>query len=170
VEALLSHSAYLWLALGAALIAVEAATVPGLGLFLGGLGALCTGIMVESGGVTDENAALQFACFFGFTTLWTALLWKPLMKFRQGSAQEKDREIGNVVGENAIVGEAGLKRGDTGQVRWSGTLVSAELDASADVEFLPAGSHVTITSGSGTTFTVKPKLLQAGNATPSSRS
>jgi membrane protein implicated in regulation of membrane protease activity len=157
METLLSHPTGFWLGLGAFLIVFEAITMPGLGLFLAGLGALCTSLLVKAG-ITDEGAlGAQMAWFFGLTTLWTAVLWKPLLKFRMKSRNKDGIELNNMVGGTATVGEHGLKRGGIGQVAWSGTLMNAELEASVPVEFLPAGALVLIKSVSGTTLTVIPK-------------
>ncbi|MGH6836499.1 MAG: NfeD family protein [Methylocella sp.] len=157
METLLSHSAYFWLGLGAFLIVFEAITTPGLGLFLAGIGALCTCLLVKAG-IADERAlGAQVAWFFGLTTFWTAVLWKPLLKFRMSSKHKDGIELNNMVGGTATVGKDGLERGQIGQVTWSGTLMNAELEASALVESLPAGALVVIKSVSGTTLTVIPK-------------
>jgi membrane protein implicated in regulation of membrane protease activity len=152
---LLSNPTEFWLGLGALLIVFEAITVPGLGLFLAGIGALCTSLLVKAGIAAALGA--QVAWFFGLTTFWTAVLWKPLLKFRMKSRHKGGIELNNMVGGTATVGEHGLGRGRTGQVAWSGTLMTAELEASAPVESLPAGALVVITSVSGTTLTVIPK-------------
>ena len=157
METLLSHPAEFWLGFGAFLIVFEAITMPGLGLFLGGIGALCTGLLVKAG-IADEGAlSAQVAWFFGLTTFWAAVLWKPLLKFRMRSWHKGGIELNNMVGGTATVGEHGLARGGIGQVTWSGTLMNAELEAQAPVESLPAGALVVIKSVSGTTLTVIPK-------------
>lgn len=155
METLLSPAGF-WLGLGAFLIVFEAITIPGLGLFLAGIGALCTGLIVKAG-IADEGAlGAQAAWFFGLTAFWTMVLWKPLLKFRR-KGKHKDVELNNMVGGTATVGEHGLARGRVGQVAWSGTLMNAELEASEPVEFLPAGALVVIKAVSGTTLTVIPK-------------
>lgn len=69
METLLSHSAYFWLGLGAFLIVFEAITTPGLGLFLAGIGMLCTGLILVKAGFVDEGALdAQVAWFLGLTT------------------------------------------------------------------------------------------------------
>jgi membrane protein implicated in regulation of membrane protease activity len=158
METLLSLSADFWLGLGAFLIIFEVAiTTPGLGLFLAGIGALCTGLLVKAGVVDGGALGAQVAWFLGLTTFWAAVLWKPLLKFRMQSRHKDGIELNNMVGGTATVGEHGLERGRIGQVAWSGTLMNAELEASAPVETLPAGALVAIKSVSGTTLTVIPK-------------
>ncbi len=157
MDALSSHVSYIWLIAGAILIIFEAATVPGLGIFLGGLGAICTGILIEAGYIDASSSGAQFACFLALTAFWALVLWKPMLKFRGGIKGKHHAELDNVVGGSAIVDERGLKRGETGQVLWSGTVMKAELDDSTNIDSLSAGSHVTIKSISGTTFKVIPK-------------
>lgn len=157
MESILSHSVNFWLGIGAFLIVFEAITIPGLGLFLAGLAALCTGLLVKSGLVGEAALGAQAAWFFGLTAFWTAALWKPLQKFRMKSRKKHAIELNNMVGGTATVGEHGLEHGRIGQVIWSGTLMNAEIDASAPVSSLPAGALVVIKSVSGTTLTVIPK-------------
>lgn len=157
MQTLFSNPVYTWLAFGALLIAFEAFTAPGLGIFLGGLGAICAGILIKAGVVGTDDIAMQFACFFAFTAFWAVVLWKPLMKFRSGGKNKTTEGYSDIIGSSAVVGDAGLKRGEPGQVKWSGTLMSAELDDSAAVKELPAGAQVTIKSVSGNVFKVIPK-------------
>lgn len=157
MEALLANPAYLWFGTGALLVIGEAMIGPGLGIFLGGLGAISAGILIEAGMVAADAMATQFTCFFGFTIIWTVVLWGPLKKFRTGKGGKSSSNYSDVVGGTAIVSGQGLKRGETGQVAWSGTLMNAEIDDSAGVASLPAGAQVEIKSVSGNTFKVTPK-------------
>jgi membrane protein implicated in regulation of membrane protease activity len=95
METLLSHSAYFWLGLGAFLIVFEAITTPGLGLFLAGIGALCTGLLVKAGFVDEGALGAKVAWFLGLTTFWAAVLWKPLLKFRMQSRHKDGIELNN---------------------------------------------------------------------------
>lgn len=149
----------IWLLAGAILVAIEVFTVPGLGLFLAGLGAMSTGIVIRLGIVDTGNTAAQFCWFFALTTVWTASLWRMFRKFRLSlhtKGRKEGTEIIGLVGSQAIINEPGLKRGETGQVRWSGTLMSAVLHEKTQEDFLPAGSSVLIESVSGTLLTVSP--------------
>lgn len=149
----------IWLMVGAGLIALEAVTSPGIGLFLAGLGAMTAALMIQSGIVDITNYAGQFAWFCAFTTLWAALLWKPLQKFRTSHhtrGPHGQEHIQNIAGSRGVVGKHGLMRGKTGQVAWSGTLMNAVLDEHAPAEFLPEGTTVLIRSVSGTTLSVTP--------------
>ena len=147
--------AYCWLAFGTFLIVVELLTAPGLGLFIGGLGAYSTAIIITTGVVDKSDSALQFVAFFGFTAIWAAILWKYLKKFRH--KLKAGTNYSDVIGGTAIIAGNGLKRGETGQISWSGTLVNAEIDDAVTIDFLPTGTHVEIKSVSGNTFKVTPK-------------
>src|SRR5262249_49812474 len=156
MEILFGNPVYAWLAAGAFLIVFEALTMPGLGIFLGGLGAVCTAILIQAGIVGSDATALQFACFFGLTTVWAIVLWRPLMKFRTGGKNAKADGYNDMVGGIAVVGERGLKRGEVGQVTWSGTVMNAELDSSSSVDTVSAGVQVVIKSVSGNLLKVSP--------------
>ena len=152
-----SDPANLWLAAGAALIAFEAFTAPGLGLFLAGFGAFCAALLTKAGVVDPANIPAQFAWFFGTTALWTVVLWKPLRKFRTGRRHGGDAiQNNNLVGNTAVVARGGITPGGTGQVHWSGTLMQAELDASAP-RALSEGEKVHIHAVTGNTLKVTPQ-------------
>ena len=128
---------------------------PGMGLFLGGLGALLTGIVVHSGIIDANSFTYQLTAFFGFTTLFAVLLWKPLAKFRTKN-HPSTSNYNDVIGTSGIVTGKDLKHGELGQIVWSGTIMNAEL-ASSVLLPLPIGSHVTVISFNGTTLKVTPK-------------
>jgi len=145
-----------WLFAGALIIALEAFTAPGLGFFLGGLGAICTSIAIKAGWVGEANIAGQFAWCFGINIVWTGVLWKPMRKFRMKHKRTADMKPNNLIGETAIVAKGGLKRGEVGQVLWSGTLMNAELERSSDAD-LPEGAKVSVHAVSGNTLKVTLK-------------
>ncbi len=146
--------AALWLIAGVILIVTEAVTVPGIGLFLAGLGALCTGLLVKAGMVEESAIFAQFSWCFGLTTVWAIVLWRPLQKMRSGKQKKGSAALPNPVGETAIAGKGGLKRGGTGQAMWSGTWMNASLDTSSQQESVPEGARVKIMSVVGTTLYV----------------
>ena len=65
METLLSNPTYFWLGLGAFLFVFEELTMPGLGLFLAGIGALCTSLLVKAGTIDEGALGAQVAWFFG---------------------------------------------------------------------------------------------------------
>lgn len=157
MEEILREPVNAWLAAGAFIIAFEAFTVPGLGLFLGGLGALCTALLIKAGVVKETSTAAQFAWCFGVTVGWALLLWKPLQKYRlKRRARNTEVKTNNLIGEIVIVGEGGLKQGEVGQVIWSGTVMNAELESS-HAHDLPQGAKAQVHSVSGNILKVTPR-------------
>ncbi len=154
------HIVTIWLLIGASLIVLEVITAPGLGIFLAGLGAMSTALVIEVGIVAEESIVAQCAWAFAFTVLWIAVLWKPLKNFRAAGrnkiSPEDNKEHSDMVGSVAVVSKSGLARGRLGQVVWSGTLMTAVLDELHGVESIPEGALVKIVSVSGTTLTVQP--------------
>lgn len=140
----------IWLIVGAVFLALEAFGLPGLGLVFAGIGAIVTGIVIESGGVEASDIVLQGAVFCAGTVISALLLWKKLKQWR---LNPKQPEYSNIVGEMAVVAGAGLTRGERGQVRWSGTVMQAEIDG--DAEAIEAGAQVKITALHGSVLKVK---------------
>lgn len=149
-----------WLLVGASLIILEVLTAPGLGIFLAGLGAMCTALVIELGIVAEESLTAQFAWAFALTVIWGVVLWKPLKNFRSAGknklSPDDRKEHSDIVGKMAIVGKDGLKKGMMGQATWSGTAMTAILDEHSHEDFLPEGAQVKIHSVDGTTLIVQP--------------
>lgn len=141
----------LWLLAGIVFMAIEAIGIPGMGFLFAGLGALTVGVWLNF--ASDTNTITQFVIFFGATTVWAGLLWKPLQKFRVG----KTGGYNNIIGDDAFVGEHGLKKGAVGEATWSGTIMKAELSPDASVESLSSGDTATIIAVSGNKLILKPK-------------
>lgn len=142
----------LWLIAGAALLALEAFGIPGVGFLFVGIGALGTAITVELDIVNEFDYVSQFATFFITSAAITVLLWKKLKAWRIGKNQDA---VGNMVGDKAIVGKGGLIRDQEGQVQWSGTTLRAVLANDAPESSLPEGRSVTIIAVKGNLATVK---------------
>jgi len=153
MQEIITNPVYIWLLLGIFLIAAEAMTAPGMGIFLAGLGALATAIILRFDLVDAANLTWQCISFFAFTSFFALVLWKPLKKLRTSSRSGKHK-FHDMIGSAAIVTGNGLKMGETGQVLWSGTIMNAELDSSVASEFVSAGTTVTVKSLSGTTLRV----------------
>lgn len=142
----------LWLLAGAAMLALEAFGLPGIGLLFAGLGAILVGAAVEAGLVGTDNYAAQMAVFLIFTSIFAALLWKKLKSWRMNPRGETYQ---NMIGETAVIALSGLQKGATGQVRWSGTLMQAELDPSESAMGLAEGTIVKIVAVKGNVLHVK---------------
>lgn len=147
------ESSVLWLIAGAAFVALEAFGASGVGFLFGGLAALSVALLIKAGLVGEAATLPQFIWFFGLTTAWAALLWKPVRRLTGG----RTKAYSNLIGEEATVGEGGLRKGVEGQVVWSGTLMRAEMAAEEPVESLEAGAKVVISRVEGNKFFVMRK-------------
>jgi membrane protein implicated in regulation of membrane protease activity len=144
----------LWLLLGiAAVLAEVLAVAPGIGLLFTGLGALGVSLLLYSLPGADISLLGQLTWFLAFTAVWAVLLWKPMKRWRMPSA--KSGTYSNIVGDRATVGAEGLRKGEQGQVTWSGTVMNAELADDATLEDLPAGATVEVAAVRGNTLIVK---------------
>jgi membrane protein implicated in regulation of membrane protease activity len=140
----------LWLIAGVACLGAEAAGVTGVGLLFAGLGALTAGSIVTA--QPELSLLHQWLCFLAATALWALFLWKPLQKWRSEGSKNGYK---NIVGDVVYIGSNGLKKGETGEATWSGTIMRAEL--AEGIDMLPGGSQAIVTSVSGNTLIVKPK-------------
>lgn len=145
-----------WLIAGAALMALEAFGIPGIGLFFAGLAAIVVGGLVASDVVGAESYLIQLSLWFGMTCLMAVTLWKPMKRWRT-NPNSKDK-FSNMVGDTATVSGADLVVGAAGKVKWSGTTMSAEIAAGSTVSEIPVGTTVEIVEVRGNTLIVKPKL------------
>ncbi|PZP85601.1 MAG: hypothetical protein DI582_05400 [Azospirillum brasilense] len=145
-------AAVYWLVAGAALLALEAFGVPGIGFLFAGLGALIVGLVVQAGLVAEGAFIAQWAIFFLSTTLFALLLWKKLKSWR---LNPNAPQYSNMVGTEAVVTQPLI--GDAvGEVRWSGTLMRARLhDATTGDAAL--GTTVIVRAMDGNVLLVAPK-------------
>lgn len=147
--------AYIWLIAAVMLMALEAFGLPGIGLMFAGLGALIAGMAIQIGLVAEANYILQGIIFFLGTVVSTALLWKPLQKWRIKLHQKPAYD--SLVGGMATVHGAPLGKKREGQVMWSGTIMAAELAPDATVDELPVGTRVTVGDVRGSLVIVRPR-------------
>lgn len=147
-------ASYGWLLASAVMLCIEAFGVPGIGFLFAGIGAFAAGLATQSGWIAQDAYLAQCACWFATTTLSAALLWKYLKRWR---SQKPGEQYQNFIGTTATVIEP-LFPGRSGKVRWSGTVMLAELDPTA-FESVAEGVTVEVTSTRGTTLIVKPRLV-----------
>lgn len=141
----------IWLLTGALFLALEAFGIPGVGFLFVGLGAILTGLLIELAIIAPEAYVLQLAALFINSSVLAMLLWKKVQQLRSGKSGTPYQ---NMVGDEATTVGA-LTAGHKGEVRWSGTLMRAELEAgSPDAA---DGDTVIITAVHGNVLTVKTK-------------
>ena len=145
---------YIWLALGALFLAIEALGVSGVGFLFAGLGAFTTGLLIHYD-VSDPKILMeQLAWFFGTTVIWTAVLWVPLQRMRVSRVLAS--EYSNILGNTAVVTGGPLIKGQTGHVKWSGTTMKAELDPKTLTDEVPEGADVVVRDTRGIKLIVAP--------------
>ena len=146
---------YLWLIAGGVLMALEAFGAPGIGLFFGGLAAVLVGLLIQADLLSTADYVLQFGAWFGLTSVLALLLWKPMKRWHTRPSAGGS-EYHNMVGDMGTVCDGELVRGSTGHVRWSGTIMIAEIDPIADAVRIEEGAKVEITQVKGNTLFVRP--------------
>lgn len=145
-----------WLIAGAALMALEAFGIPGIGFFFAGLAAIVVGGLVVSDVIGAESYLIQLSLWFGLTSVMAVALWKPMKRWRL-NPNSKDK-FSNMVGDTATICGADLAKGAPGKAKWSGTIMSAELAAESAASEIPVGTLVEVVEVRGNTLIVKPKL------------
>ena len=148
---IIENAPYIWLALGATLLALEAFGASGIGFLFAGLGAIVAAIFAHLGWA--ETFLSQTSAFFLATVFWAVILWMPMQKLKvQKGAESTD--FNNMIGDEATVSQGGLAANITGKVRWSGTTMSAKLLAGSVPQ--AEGATVIIKQVKGTVLTVAP--------------
>lgn len=140
-----------WLIFAAFCFAMEALGITGVGFFFAGLGAVSLGLLMELGIVSEQAFVAQFAWFFGFTAIWAALLWKPIKSYR---IHKQGEVFNNMVGDKCVVIKAPIVKGKKGAVKWSGTVMHAELVATSSAEAVAVDEEVVIKEVKGNTLFV----------------
>ena len=144
-------TAIYWLMVGVLCFALEAIGLTGAGLFFAGLGALCLAVLVHLGVVGDMSWVAQFAWFFGLTALWAAALWQPLKNYRM---RNRKSDYSNIVGERGTVVEVPLVKGKDCKVKWSGTVMIAELDKDSSIDEIAIDETVIVKKVEGNRLVV----------------
>ena len=140
----------LWLIAGAAFIALEVFGVPGIGFLFAGIAALIIGGLVEFDILASDDVLLQFALFSIMSLASAALLWKKLKTKRAVP-------YSNMVGTEATVATGGLVGNKEGQVKWSSTLMRAQLMENDGNTTIAEGTTVIIQHVDGNLMFVTPK-------------
>jgi membrane protein implicated in regulation of membrane protease activity len=148
----IENAATLWLLAGAAMVALEVSLgMISIVLLFTGLAAIVVGASLLLGLVAFDSVLTQWSLFFAATAAWGAGLWKPLRQLRS----RKSNEFNNMIGDKAKVLEGGIAPKQQGNIRWSGTVMKAELEETV-TQSLPEGANVEIVSVKGTVATVRP--------------
>lgn len=140
-----------WYLLSLFLFILEAAAVPGIGLFFAALGAMSLGLFVQVGLFPHPDWLVQTTAFFFLTGLWAMALWKPLQKIRLRRVMKSDQHQ-DVIGRFVEVGPGGIKKGKKGNAYWSGALLNARIADDATVASAGSGEELKIVAVEGSTL------------------
>lgn len=120
-------------------------------LFLGGtivllfssLAALTIGFLITFAILDTVDQVHQIIYFFLLTSVYSAILWKPVKKIMQ---PKKLQEYSNIVGRECKVVESAIAKGKIGKVEWSGSLFNAQIATDSVYEKFEVGEIVKITA------------------------
>lgn len=149
------NAATFWFICAGLLLAMEAGAGFTIVLLFASMAAFSLGILIEIDLVQQSNLTAHFIYFFGFTLFWTGLLYKPLRELIK--KKQSENNYSNILGGVAVVGGEGLKKGQVGQVNWSGSVFKAQLKENSEVEEVVANQQVTIVDIKGNIFIVEEK-------------
>ena len=101
----------------------------------------------------------QVTCFFAATAFWVAILWRTFQRLYGDSTPG----YSDMIGRDAIVGDAGLTAGKVGQVRWSGANMNARLAPESEPTVVAPGGDVVIVNVVQGELIVAPKPSTASD-------
>lgn len=144
-----------WIAAGFIMLAAEVLLFgfTTIILLFAGLGALATGLLMMTG-VLAETWTAGLSCFGISTGLISAVLWQPL-KSMQNSGAPPQKQTSDLIGHEFVLQQP-VTATQTGRHRYSGVDWKIELDDSAGVARLEAGTRVVVASVDAGVFRVRP--------------
>lgn len=152
INFLLQYTIECWLCFGIILIILEIICGwPTIALFFSGLACINVAMALIFNLVSKTNIIEQCIIFLGCTLVWLICFWRPAKKLLQ---QNNKNTYHNIIGTTAIVHQVDLKKGEIGEIKWSGTICKAMIIEN-NLDIIPANSLVTITETQGNIFIVK---------------
>jgi membrane protein implicated in regulation of membrane protease activity len=152
---LADYAVWIWISAALTLILLEVIMGFPLVFFITGLAAFSAAFAIWLWPILVGSVIDQVIVFLGAIPLWALILWKPL-KLALKKHKEQNNFL-NIVGQSAIVNEAELIKGKSGNIRWSGTIVRAQLSQDVQQAKVSAGEEVTIVEVKENIFIVKHK-------------
>jgi membrane protein implicated in regulation of membrane protease activity len=150
------YISFFWFILGIFFILLELKLgFSAIYFFFTGLSSITVGFLLTWNFLDPNNYTAQLIVFFVSLICFSAVLWKPIKSFM--ISYDPDNQFKNIVGQSAYVANKPLKKGKKGEVKWSGTVVYAKLDASEKMKELAVGEEVEIVEIVENVFIVKSK-------------
>lgn len=150
------HQEAFWFAAGFALLVLEALAfgfTSGVVLFAG-IGALLTGLLLWAG-LLPQGWGAGIGSFGLCSALSAALLWKPLLKLQNDKELPAHDLSSDFIGHEFRLEQA-ISHATPGKTRYSGIEWRVEIDESAGVDRIEAGSRVAVASLDAGVFRVRP--------------
>ena len=114
----------LWLTiLGVTSIILEMGFISGIGFLFIGLGALSVAGLIEFNLIKEDNLLNILLALISLSSLYFLIFWK---LFKNAQMQDT-KNYGEIIGKEAIVIYSDIKGHTIGKVKWSGTIMNAQL-------------------------------------------
>jgi membrane protein implicated in regulation of membrane protease activity len=139
-----------WLLTGLIFISIEVFGLPSVGFLFAGLAAIVISLLIEGAIFDGTNTMLTFGTWFLLTTMFGALLWKPMKKWRT-TQHSATKSKNGVIGQKAIIYGKDLSPNELGSAQWSGTIMNARLHPD-DTATLNVGTTAIIHAVEGNTL------------------
>lgn len=155
IEYIQSHQAGFWIALGFILLGIEVLVFgfTTIVFLFAGLGAVTTGLLMQTG-LLPETWTAGISSLGLSTGLFSILLWKPLHRIQSNSTPQKDQSS-DLIGLEFVL-EQDITHIQPGTTKYSGISWRVEIDKTAGVDAISAGTRVVVVSLDAGIFRVKP--------------
>ena len=114
----------LWLTiLGVISIILEMGFISGIGFLFIGLGALSVAGLIEFNLIKENNLLNILLALISLSSFYFLIFWK----FFKNAQMQDTKNYGEIIGKEAIVIYSDIKGHTIGKVKWSGTIMNAQL-------------------------------------------
>ena len=140
----------LWLTiLGVISIILEMGFISGIGFLFIGLGALSVAGLIEFKLIKEDNLLNILLALISLSSLYFLIFWK----FFKNAQMQDRKNYGEIIGKEAIVIYSNIKGHTIGKVKWSGTIMNAQLIDTND--YIKEGETVKIVKVKGNILFIK---------------
>ena len=117
----------LWLTiLGVTSIILEMGFISGIGFLFIGLGALSVAGLIEFNLIKEDNLLNILLALISLSSLYFLIFWK-FFNILLNEKMITKKNYGEIIGKEAIVIYSDIKGHTIGKVKWSGTIMNAQL-------------------------------------------
>ena len=140
----------LWLTiLGVISIILEMGFISGIGFLFIGLGALSVAGLIEFKLIKEDNLLNILLALISLSSLYFLIFWK----FFKNAQMQDRKNYGEIIGKEAIVIYSNIKGHTIGKVKWSVTIMNAQLIDTND--YIKEGETVKIVKVKGNILFIK---------------